>query len=190
MRVDARLNRERILAAAEEVFGELGAQASTEEVARRAGVGVATVFRHFPTKTDLVEATLVRHFDDLVAHARTLAAAPAPGAALGDLVTAMIERGATKVTLANLLGAADQVPSGAADAAHRLRDAVDAVLRRAQDAGVARTDVSVDELYFLVRGLTQAAAALPVPAAVSRGAVAIVLDGLAANPGGGSSPRR
>ncbi len=64
MRVDARLNRERILAAAEEVFGELGAQTSTEEVARRAGVGVATVFRHFPTQADLVEATLVRHFDD------------------------------------------------------------------------------------------------------------------------------
>ncbi|THJ54149.1 TetR/AcrR family transcriptional regulator, partial [Candidatus Frankia alpina] len=76
----------------------------------------------------------------------------------------------------------------AADAARRLRDAVDAVLRRAQDAGVARADVSVDELYFLVRGLTQAAAALPVPTAVSRGAV--VLAGLAAGPGSGSSPRR
>ncbi|THJ68816.1 TetR/AcrR family transcriptional regulator, partial [Candidatus Frankia alpina] len=147
MRVDARLNRERILAAAEEVFGELGAQASTEEVARRAGVGVATVFRHFPTKADLVEATLVRHFDDLVAHARTLVAALAPGPALAELVTAMIERGATKVTLANLLGVPDQLPPGAADAARRLRDAV-------------------DELYFLVRGLTQAAAALPVPTAV------------------------
>lgn len=190
MRVDARLNRERILAAAEEVFGELGAQASTEEVARRAGVGVATVFRHFPTKADLVEATLVRHFDDLVAHARTLAAAPAPGPALAELVTAMIERGATKVTLANLLGVPDQLPPGAADAARRLRDAVDAVLRRGQDAGVARADVSVDELYFLVRGLTQAAAALPVPTAVSRGAVAVVLAGLAAGPGSGSSPRR
>ncbi|WP_163554207.1 TetR/AcrR family transcriptional regulator [Candidatus Frankia alpina] len=171
MRVDARLNREHLLAAAEEVFGELGAQASTEEVARRAGVGVATVFRHFPTKADLVEATLVRHFDDLVAHARTLVAAPEPGPALAELVTAMIERGATKVTLANLLGVPDQLPPGAADAARRLRDAV-------------------DELYFLVRGLTQAAAALPVPTAVSRGAVAVVLAGLAAGPGSGCSPHR
>lgn len=60
----------------------------------------------------------------------------------------MIERGATKVTLANLLGVPDQLPPGAADAARGLRDAVDAVLRRAQDAGVARADVSVDELYI------------------------------------------
>ncbi|WP_210745095.1 TetR/AcrR family transcriptional regulator [Nocardia flavorosea] len=60
MRQDARENRERILAAAEKVFGAHGGAGSTEEVDRRAGVGIATVFRHFATKEDLIEAALLR----------------------------------------------------------------------------------------------------------------------------------
>ena len=65
MRKNARANRERILAAAEAVFGASGELGSTEDVADRAGVGIATVFRHFPTKEALIEATLVRQFDRL-----------------------------------------------------------------------------------------------------------------------------
>ncbi|MFI0778070.1 TetR/AcrR family transcriptional regulator [Streptomyces sp. NPDC021212] len=64
-RSDARTNRERILSVAEEVFGQGGRSASTEEVARLAGVGIATVFRHFPTKAALLEAVLVQRFDRL-----------------------------------------------------------------------------------------------------------------------------
>jgi AcrR family transcriptional regulator len=56
----------RILEVADAVFGEGGQTASTEEVARRAGVGIATVFRHFPTKAELLEAVLVRRLDDHV----------------------------------------------------------------------------------------------------------------------------
>src|SRR2546421_2027863 len=57
-RADARRNRERILAAAQEVFAEKGASASTEEVASRAGVAIGTVYRHFPTKDDLLRAIM------------------------------------------------------------------------------------------------------------------------------------
>jgi len=64
-RIDARANRGRILDVAEEVFGQGGESASTEEVARLAGVGIATVFRHFPTKAALLEAVLTRRFDRL-----------------------------------------------------------------------------------------------------------------------------
>src|SRR6476469_891726 len=65
MRKNARANRERILAAAEAVFGASGELGSTEDVAGRAGVGIATVFRHFPTKDALIEATLIRQFERL-----------------------------------------------------------------------------------------------------------------------------
>jgi glutamate/tyrosine decarboxylase-like PLP-dependent enzyme len=77
MRADARRNRERVLAAAEEVFAERGAAASTEEVARRAGVGIGTVFRHFPTKEALYEAIVVRRLTRLLADAPREAAGPA-----------------------------------------------------------------------------------------------------------------
>lgn len=182
MRVDARANRERVLAAAEEVFGEKGAQASTEEVAARAGVGIATVFRHFPTKLDLLESTLVRHFTLLTEHATRLGEAPEPGAALRELVTVMVGTGATKVTLVNLLTASGEFPEAARAASLELHRAVDVVLRRAQAAGTARRDVSVDELSFLVRGLSQAAAARPVAATTLERAVSVVLAGLAAGP--------
>src|SRR5690349_14370495 len=99
MRQDARENRERILAAAEQVFGTHGAVGSTEEVARRAGVGIATVFRHFPTKEGLIEAALLRHFEQLTAQANALVDGAEPVTAWRDLVRTMIETGATKLML-------------------------------------------------------------------------------------------
>jgi AcrR family transcriptional regulator len=178
VRADARANRERILTAAEEVFGAKGAQASTEEVAARAGVGIATVFRHFPAKADLLEATLVRHFEELTGHADRLAGTADAGAALTELVAVMVRTGATKVTLIGLLTDAAPFPSTAAAAAHQLRERVDRALRRAQGAGAVRADVTVEELYYLIRGLSQAAAAQPVAPDVADGAIRVVLDGL------------
>ena len=70
MRADARDNRARILEAADEVFGTGGAAASTEEVAKLAGVGIATVFRHFPTKQDLLRAVLTARLEGLRDRAR------------------------------------------------------------------------------------------------------------------------
>jgi AcrR family transcriptional regulator len=181
MRADARANRERILAAADAVFGELGASASTEEVARRAGVGIATVFRHFPTKPELVEATLIRHFEALTDQARALATDGHEGGALRELVTALIDSGGTKVTLANVLTDTGEFPDGVRAASVALRKAVGVVLRRAQAAGAARTDVTIDDLYFLLRGLAQASASQPVPRATKRRAITVVLTGLGAD---------
>jgi AcrR family transcriptional regulator len=179
MRADARANRERILAAADEVFGAQGTSAATEQIAHLAGVGIATVFRHFPTKTDLVEATLVRHFEALTERAEALRRSDDPGAALAELIRAMVARGATKVSLATMLTDSGGFPVAAAAASRGLRKAVARVLRDAQAAGAARSDVSVDELYLLVRGLSQAAAAQPVPSRTMRGAVEVILKGIA-----------
>ncbi len=181
MRADARANRERILVAAEAVFGESGAGASTEEVARRADVGIATVFRHFPTKVDLVEATLARHFEALTRQATALAAADDAGAALRELVTTMIDSGSTKVTLAGVLTETGEFPPTVHAAQVALRKAAGVVLRRAQAAGAARRDVSIDDLYFLIRGLSQASAAQPVPRSTRRRAIKVILAGLGAD---------
>lgn len=176
MRQDARENRERILAAAEEVFGTQGAAGSTEEVARRAGVGHATVFRHFPTKEELIEATLLRHFDRLTDQALAIAATPDPATGWRTLLRTMIETGATKLTLGTMLPAK---PSTAAiDASDRLKAAVSEVLRQAQNSGAVRPSATVEEVYLLIRGLAQASATMPPhPETLSR-AIDIVLSGL------------
>jgi len=178
MRLDAKANRERILAAAETVFGERGAAGSTEEVARMAQVGIATVFRHFPTKADLIEATLLRHFAMLTSRARALGDHADPAKALRTLLRLMIETGATKIALITLLGDGDAFPTSARTASLELRDAVAGVLRRAQSVGAVRRSIAVDEVYLLVRGLAQASAtSRPTPATLRR-AADIVFSGL------------
>jgi len=177
VRADARANRDRILAAAEDVFAADGADGSTEEVARRAGVGIGTVFRHFLTKQQLIEATVVRHFELLTAQARELAGRDDAGAALRELTEVMVGGTSTKILLLGLLG--DAVDDSVLRASRDLRAAVRALLRRAQQAGAVREDVSVDELYLLVRGLALGAGHGPVKPATRRKALDVVLAGLA-----------
>jgi AcrR family transcriptional regulator len=179
MRQDARENRARILAAAEVVFGEQGAGGSTEEVARRAGVGIATVFRHFPTKDSLVEAALLRHLDELLSAARTLGDTDDPQAALHSLIRTMVASGTRKRTLASLLAGGAGFTAETAAAADHLKAEVRRLLRRAQDAGTVRRSVKIDELYLLIRGLSSTG---PVRAGTLDRAVDIVLAGLAGQP--------
>jgi AcrR family transcriptional regulator len=178
MRQDARHNRERILVAAEAVFGERGAAGSTEEVARQAGVSIATVFRHFPTKEALIEAALLRHFAHLTAQALTLAEKPDPAAALHTLVRIMIETGATKLTLASLLTDRDGLPASVGAASSELKTAVSEVLRRAQDSGAVRPSIKVEEVYLLIRALAQASATMATGPRTLNRAINIVLTGL------------
>src|ERR1700746_112228 len=116
MRKNARANRERILSAAEAVFGASGELGSTEDVADRAGVGIATVFRHFPTKEALIEATLVRQFDRLNEHASRLYGGPDPGRAVRELIVTLIETSSTKLTLISLVSKSGQLPPAVQDA--------------------------------------------------------------------------
>jgi AcrR family transcriptional regulator len=177
LRADARANRDRILSAAEQVFADAGAAASTEAVARRAGVGIGTVFRHFPTKQELIEATVVRHFEQLTAHAHDLAARDDAEAALRELIETMVGGAATKILLIGLLS--DPTTDPVVRASRELRSAVRALLRRAQQAGAVRSDVSVDDLYLLVRGLALAGAQGSTKASTRRKALDVVLAGLA-----------
>jgi len=180
LRADALANRGRILDVAEEVFGEGGESASTEEVARVAGVGIATVFRHFPTKAALLEAVLVRRFDRLRDQAETLLDATDPGRAFFDFFSHLVADAATKIAIGEaLLDAGGDGDGDAAQASNGLRRAVAALLRNAQHAGAVRDDVELPEVYALLVAVSRAAAHAHLDQELRTRVLAIVFDGLA-----------
>lgn len=182
-RADAQSNRAKILAAAAAVFGRGGASASTEEVARIAGVGIATVFRHFPTKADLLDAVLEQRFDRLRARAERLGGSADPGQALFDMFAEMVSDAPSKIALAEALvaegGGSEGSGTGADRASEQLSAAVGGLLRRAQEAGAVRGDIELPELYALLVGMSRAAAYPGLAMAVRSRALRVIFDGLA-----------
>jgi AcrR family transcriptional regulator len=178
MRADARRNRERLLSAADLVFAERGPRASTEEVARRAGVGIGTVFRHFPTKESLLEAVFVDRLRRLVDEADKLALAEDPGAAFFVFLRTVIEQSDRKRTFSDALAAAGvDVAAVAAPVKDDLHRAGEVLLAKAQAAGAVRPDIGVRELMALLVGLARAADCTPDPALRAR-ALDVLMDGL------------
>jgi AcrR family transcriptional regulator len=179
MRADARDNRARILDAADEVFGTGGAAASTDEVARRAGVGIGTVFRHFPTKQDLLRAVLTARLEGLRDRARDLSGSAEPGRAFLDFFGEVVDGAAEKLTIAEaLLDTGDDAAGAPARAGQELRQAFGGLLERAQAAGAVRDDVALPEVYALMVGVSRATANVPLDDAVKQRMVALALDGL------------
>jgi AcrR family transcriptional regulator len=177
MRADARRNRERVLAAAEEVFGERGTNASTEEVARRAGVGIGTVFRHFPTKEALYEAIVVRHLSALVEDAPL--DSDDPGGAFREYFARIVEVAATKKAFADTMAVVGlDVKKSVPDIGEEIRRVLADLLERAQRAGAIRPDVTPPELMVLLAGACLAADHTMDPGLRTR-ALAVLFDGLA-----------
>ena len=188
-RADARTNRERILNVAEEVFGKGGESASTEDVARLANVGIATVFRHFPTKAALLEAVLVQRFDRLREQAEALFDATDPGAAFFDFFSHLVADAAGKIAISEALLEAvgdmgDDSGGEAVRASEGLRRAVGALLQRAQLADAVRGDVELPEVYALLVATSRAAARAHLGKEVRDRMLAIVFDGLVSHSGG------
>ncbi|MEV6931014.1 helix-turn-helix domain-containing protein [Dactylosporangium sp. NPDC051485] len=182
-RVDARANHGRILDVAEDVFGRGGEAASTEEVARLAGVGIATVFRHFPTKAALLQAVLVRRFDRLREQAEALLDTADPGAAFYGFFRHLVADAATKIAIGDaLLGAGGDVHGAATEAGNGLRRAVGALLARAQRAGAVRDDAELPEVYALLVAMSRTAAHSSLDDETRDRALAIVFDGLTPSP--------
>lgn len=182
-RADARANRVRILDVAEEVFGQGGESASTEEVARLAGVGIATVFRHFPTKAALLEAVLARRFDRLREQAEALLNAADPGQAFLSFFRYLVADAPAKIGIAEaLLDAGGDGDGEAAQASNELRQAFGALLQRAQQAGVIRDDAELPEVYALLVGVSRAAAHQRLDGEVRARVLTVVFDGLAPRP--------
>jgi AcrR family transcriptional regulator len=182
VRRDAQSNRARILQVAEEVFGRGGEAASTEEVARLAGVGIATVFRHFPTKAALLEAVLLERFGRLRARADALAGADDAGEAFFAYFRHMVEDSATKITIGEALigtGALSEGDESPIDrAAADLRGALGVLLERAQKAGAVRDDVDLPEVYALLIGASRSAYYARLEPGVRDRSLAIIFDGL------------
>ena len=180
LRADARRNRARVLAAADAVFASEGAATTTEAVARAAGVGVGTVFRHFPTKDALLEAVFVARLEVLAEEASALADAKDPGAAFFEFFTRVIEQSANRHTFAAALAATgvDVEHTTAVTVGDDLLDALDHLLMRAQEAGAVREDVSVSEVIALLVGTTRAAEHAGWDPTVQARTLAVVCDGL------------
>ena len=178
-RADARRNYEKLLVAAGAAFTEDGASASLEDIARRAGVGIGTLYRHFPTRQHLLEAVYVDEVEEMSRSAADLADLP-PWDALATWLRQFVSYAATKRALgAELLAYAD----ADADVFQKCRSAIltagDALLARAQEAGVARTDTTFVEVGRLVGGLSAIRGAEPDE--IDR-LLDIVLDGLRYRP--------
>jgi AcrR family transcriptional regulator len=185
LRSDAQRNRARILDAAEQVFTEGGAAASTEEVARRAGVAIGTVFRHFPTKNDLVAAITERRLAGLVEQIDALDDAPDRGTALFGFFARMVEQAAAKKHVVDLLGDAGGDPggqpggaAGLATAVGRLERSVGRLLHHAQAAGTVAGHVRLPEVMALLTSVCQGALAGGWSPALQKRTLEVVFAGL------------
>jgi len=179
LRADARRNRERVLEAAELVLSSEGVTAPIDEVARRAGVGVGTVYRQFPTKEALYEAVLLRRMERLVEAARSRIGAEDPEEAFFGFLEHLVSEAERKRDLADALSRAGVTVDVTASApAQELAAAIEQLLTRAQRAGAVRGDVGMPELFGLVAG-TCMAAERQIPGACSpHRMLGIVCDGL------------
>jgi len=153
-RADAVRNRERVLEAAKVVFSAGGPDASLEAVARRAGVGIGTLYRHFPTRESLFEAVYRREVQQLGELAEQLKGEAAPVEALRRWLRSNVEFVATKKGMSAALALAVQGSSElSAYSFDRLTKAVGALLDRAVAAGEIRSDISAEDVLRTLVGM-------------------------------------
>lgn len=158
-RADAVRNRERVLAAAEEVFADAGPSAGMQEIARRAGVGVGTVARSFGSKEALTDAVLTAIALPLLDTARGALGDPDPASGLARFLTHLAQVQARHRILGEqLAGAEIRLPAQAGDERRELLDAIDRLVGRAQEAGAVRPDLSAADIVTLVAGVAHATA--------------------------------
>jgi AcrR family transcriptional regulator len=179
-RADARRNYDRLLKAAGDAFAERGADdVSLEEIARRAGVGIGTLYRHFPARQALLEAVFQDQVDGLDALAAKLLTAESPADALAEWVRAFVAFGRTKRSLSTALVATLGKQSELLSACSMtLRNRTDQLLGRAQQAGLARPDVKSADILRLTHGMIMATDTAPTDAGQADRLLALVIDGL------------
>ncbi|WP_409058769.1 TetR/AcrR family transcriptional regulator [Streptomyces sp. SYP-A7185] len=189
-RRDARRNWDLLVEAAREVFAEQGLEAPLDVIARRAGVGNATLYRNFPTRAALVDAV----FRDLLTGTMTAGdaarSAPDAWAALNGylrdvFVTLAADRGTNDLMTTHLEG----VDALQAVHAHN-RETMDVLLRRGREQGTVRADATTEDVLFALAALGRAIPALTTATTPDawRRPLALLLDGLRASPGAGELP--
>jgi AcrR family transcriptional regulator len=173
-RADARRNYDQLVAAAREAFTERDRSASLEDIARRAGVGIGTLYRHFPTRGDLIEAVYLQEVEMLCRSAEELHGAE-PWEALVGWLGRFVAYMTTKQALAEELFAADRDAAVFNHCRGALYGAGEPLLKRAQDAGAVRRDISIDEVLPMVGGIAKIQNA---DAATVDRILSVALDGL------------
>jgi AcrR family transcriptional regulator len=186
LRSDARRNRDRILDAAQRSFATDGLEIGVDEIACRAGVGVGTLYRRFPSKESLIHAIFERRLDDLQPVIDRALAAADPWDGFVELLLAMVaqqieDQGFSQMIVTRL--GPEAVP---VQIRRRFLEPVEVLMARAQSAGRARTDITAADLPAIVR-MAGASALGANPACDWRRHVGMLLDGLAA-PEQGSCP--
>ncbi|GAA2630443.1 TetR/AcrR family transcriptional regulator [Dactylosporangium fulvum] len=191
MRADAQRNYQRLLAAASVTVAEQGAEASMEEIARRAGLGSTTLHRHFPTRQAMLEAVFQDRIESLCAKARELLTDPAPDAALITWLRAFVAHAATQRGLAAALTTADGGEEPPQDETCRtmIRAAGAKLLARAQQAGSVRRDLTIGTLLTLVNAIALITERRPDGAEQADQLLDVVIGGIHRETSTGRSPR-
>jgi AcrR family transcriptional regulator len=148
LRADAARNRQSLLAAAADEFAERGLDASVADIARRAGVGKGTVFRHFPTKDDLLAAIVIDRIDALNAVGERLLDAADPGAALLEFLTVAAQQRQQRDL--SFLQEAGKLSSEVTMVRAQLFHTINQLVDRARDHGAVRTDVTGTDIILLM----------------------------------------
>jgi AcrR family transcriptional regulator len=156
-RADAQRNHGKLLDAARAAFTEADADASLEDIARRAGVGIGTLYRHFPTRQVLIEAVYIDEVEALSRSARDVAELP-PWQALTAWLRRYVEYVATKQALANELFAEGASSEVFANCRSALYTAGGPLLERAQQARIVRPDVTIADVLHLISGVAKVSA--------------------------------
>jgi len=177
-RVDAERNRESLVDAGRAVFTESGASASLEEIARRAGVGIGTLYRHFPSRDAMIEGVYRRELEHLADSAKQLAGVLPPGEALHKWMRLFVDYIATKKVLASALcstisGASELAASSSA----QIHEAITYLLHRAAVCGDIRSDVEPGDLLRALAGLTYGGISPEWDASANR-LIDLLMDGL------------
>ncbi|GAA2995715.1 TetR/AcrR family transcriptional regulator [Streptomyces fulvorobeus] len=179
MRADARRNYDRLLNEARASFAEHGTDASLEDVARQAGVGIGTLYRHFPNRQALMYAVFQEALAALLARSRELAEGDHPCHALVEWLGAVVTHtGEYRGVAQALMSATRDETSALARCNTPLREAGARLLARAQESGAVRAEVSIDDLMQLTNAIALAAEQAPDDPALADRLLALTLQGL------------
>ncbi|MEV7319087.1 TetR/AcrR family transcriptional regulator [Streptomyces sp. NPDC093970] len=177
MRADARRNYDRLLAEARTAFAVHGTDASLEDVARRAGVGIGTLYRHFPNRHALMSAVFEDAVNELLARAEALRSAPDPCRALLTWLHEVVGQSAAYRGLSKALMSAS--PASALSRCDTpMREAGAALLTRAQEAGTVRADVRIADLLRLTHAIALAVEESPEDPDLVNRLLTLTLKGL------------
>ncbi|MGW2524596.1 TetR/AcrR family transcriptional regulator [Streptomyces sp. NPDC001617] len=179
MRADARRNYDRLLAEARAAFATHGTDASLEDVAKRAGVGIGTLYRHFPNRQALLSAVFEDAVTDLLTRSRELLDAPEPCTALVTWLREIITHAGEYRGLAHaLMSVTADRTSALARCSDPMREAGTALLARAQQAGKIRDDVAITDLLQLTNAIALAAEESPADPELADRLLKLTLRGL------------